>query len=282
MKLGYSAWSMPRLPVDEQIRIVAEHGFQGTELIVIPGSSTDLDTLDQPERRRIRRLLDGSGLTLTSIAGYAGISDPDPERRAASLARVKATIDLAVDWAGPAGPPPVAVMGGERPEAWERVRDALAERFGELAEHARSRGVVVALEPHVGQAVDHPDRAVWLLERVGSPHFRLNFDISHFDVMGLHIDESVPKLAPYAVHTHLKDQRGRYPHFEFLIPGEGDFDYAAYLRAMHEAGYTGFITVEISVMVQRRPGYDPVAAARLSHETLSRAAADAGLSLAGG
>jgi sugar phosphate isomerase/epimerase len=46
------------------------------------------------------------------------------------------------------------------------------------------------------------------------------------------------------------DQHGRYPDHEYLVPGEGDFDYARYLAAMDTAGYSGCVTVEISVMVQ--------------------------------
>ena len=56
------------------------------------------------------------------------------------------------------------------------------------------------------------------------------------------------------------------------VPGEGDFDYARYLRALDAAGYSGFVTVEISVMVQRRPGYDPAEVAQRSFDTLVAAA----------
>ena len=71
--------------------------------------------------------------------------------------------------------------------------------------------------------------------------------------MGIPIAESVGALAAHTVHTHVKDERGVAPNYQFLIPGEGEFDYVAYLRAMREHGYTGFITAEISIMVQRRP-----------------------------
>ena len=62
-------------------------------------------------------------------------------------------------------------------------------------------------------------------------------------------------------------------------PGEGDFDYARYLTAMDAAGYDGCITVEISVMVQRRPGYDPAEVARRSFATLTAAERAVGVAL---
>ena len=71
--------------------------------------------------------------------------------------------------------------------------------------------------------------------------------------------------------------QAREARHEFLIPGEGEFDYVAYLREMRAHGYTGFITAEISIMVQRRPGYDPLAAAEQTYRTLAHAFEQAGI-----
>lgn len=270
---------MPALPVDVQIDIVHAAGYAGTELVSSPTSSTDALVLDVAERKRIRRLLDEADLELASIAGHGNPLDPDPERRAANLRRVKAAIDLAADLAGAAGPPCVVAMGYGTPEGYESAREALVAAFGNLAQHAAARGVTLALEPHVGQAMDLPEKVVWLLAAVGSPSFRLNLDNSHFEVMGCDLDAYMPLLAPYAVHTHLKDQRGRAPAHEFLVPGEGDFDFARYLSAMDRAGYHGCVTVEISVMVQRRPAYDVREVAARSHAVLAAAATRSGVAL---
>lgn len=279
MRLGFSAWAMREVPVDRQIEIVREAGY--ASIALVSGSTFPLDALraDASERRRVRRLLDQAGLELSAIAGHATQLEPDPEQRAANADRIRATIDLAADLAGPSGPPCVVSMGYGTPDTYEQDRELLAERFGALAGHAAGRGVVLALEPHVGQAIDQPEKVVWLMERVGSPHFRLNLDNSHFEVMGRDLDEYLPMLIPYAVHTDLKDQRGIAPDHAFLVPGEGDFDYARYLTAMDAAGYQGCVTVEISVMVQRRPGYDPAEVARRSFATLLAAERASGVTL---
>jgi hypothetical protein len=47
---------------------------------------------------------------------------------------------------------------------------------------------------------------------------------------------------------------------------------------MSDAGYDGHIVVEISLMVQRRPGYDPLSAATQSYDVLSHSFEAAGLS----
>ena len=279
MQLGFSAWAMPRLPVAEQIALVRDAGYATIELVNGERSSLDALQLGTAERRAIRRALDDAGLRLVSIASHGNLLDPDRARRASHLARVQSGIDLARDLAGPEGPPCLVTMAYGEPHAYEDVRETVAASFADLARYGQERGVVIALEPHVGQAFDLPEKVSWLVERVGSPWFRLNFDNSHVEVMGRDVDEYVPLLAPLSVHTHVKDQRGRAPSHEFLVPGEGDFDYARYLSAMHAAGYAGSITVEISAQVQRRPDYAPAVAAARSFETLSAAATRAGLEL---
>ena len=279
MKLGFSAWAMAALPVAEQIAIVREAGYAGIEMVSGPGGSLNAQETDAAERRRIRGLLDEAGLALPSIAGHGNLLEADPAKRAAQLARVRGAIDLAADLAGAEGPPCVVTMAYGRPASYEEVRETVAENFVGLASYGAERGVVVALEPHVGQAFDLPEKVLWLLERVGSPWFRLNFDNSHFEVMGRDLGDYVPLLAPLSVHTHVKDQRGVAPSYEFLVPGEGKFDYARYLSAMEAAGYGGFITVEISKQVQNRPDYDPAEVAARSFETLTAAAERAGVAL---
>jgi hypothetical protein len=46
---------------------------------------------------------------------------------------------------------------------------------------------------------------------------------------------------------------------------------------MQAAGYDGHIVVEISIMVQKRPNYDPLAVATTSYDVLAEAFQQAGL-----
>jgi len=279
MRLGFSGWAMREYPVERQVAIVRDAGYASMALVSGPTFGLDALTADAAERKRIRRLLDDAGLELSAVCGHATLLDPDPEKVAANAERIRATVDLAADLAGPEGPPCVVSMAYGTPETYEQDRELIAERFGELAEYAVKRGIVIALEPHVGQAFDQPEKVAWLMERIDSPGYRANLDNSHFECMGRDLDEYLPLVLPYSVHTELKDQRGRYPNHEYLVPGEGDFDYARYLSALDRAGYAGCVTVEISVMVQWRPGYDPAEVARRSFATLLAAEQASGVSL---
>jgi sugar phosphate isomerase/epimerase len=280
LRLAFSAWAMRELPLEQQIAIVRDAGYVGI-CLVSDDRFAPLDAMrtTPAERRALRAQLDAAGLRLTAIAGHANLVEPDADVRRHNMDRIRAGLDLAVDLAGDEGPPPLVSMGQGKPQSYETDRLALAERFSELAQHASKTGGVLALEPHVGQAMDQPEKIVWLMQAVDSPHFRLNLDNSHFEVMGRDMDEYLPQLLPYAVHTDLKDQRGRSPNHEFLVPGEGDFSYPRYLRALHEGGYSGYLTVEISVMVQHRADYDPAEVAARSFRTVVAAAREAGVPL---
>lgn len=175
--------------------------------------------------------------------------------------------------------PIVASLVGGKEESWDEVKELLAERVYALGEYAAEQGVVLAVEPHCGTALYLPDKVAWLLQAVDHPAVRLNFDISHFDIRGIGIDACVPQMAPLSAHTHVKDQRGLYPNHEFLTPGSGPFDFVHYLTAMDEAGYTGWIGMEVSVMVQNKPRYDPFVDAALGYYALVHAFNESGVPL---
>ncbi len=278
MRIGYCTWGMMKVDIEEALPAIAQIGYQGIELAVTPGWPTDLYTLDAARLKRIVQLLREHALKLTAVAGHTSMCD-DAEKNQVNMRRLRSSIDVAVELAQQGEQPILASLVGGEAQAWDSRREILAERVHALGEYAASRGAILAVEPHCGTALDTPDKAVWLMQRVNHPAVRLNFDISHFDIIGIGIDECVPQMVPYAVHTHVKDQRGRYPNHEFLTPGAGPFDFVHYLQAMHQAGYTGYIAAEVSVMVQRKPGYDPFADAALAYRTLIHAFHESGAPL---
>lgn len=277
MKLGYSTWGMPETPIDVIIPHLAQLGFDGTELTVLKGWSTELSTLDAAERKRIKELAAANHLELDSVYGHNRLLSVEPEAVAYDRARCFQAADLCVELATDAGTPGLVVLPGGKPDDWEGKRALLADRLGELVHYCAPRGVMVALEPHVSAMVDRSERVRWLFEQINSPNLSLNFDISHFEVQGVPMEESIAAMAPYASRTHVKDERGIAPNHEFLIPGEGEFDYVKYLRLMRAIGYDAYITVEVSKMVQARPNYDALAAAAQSYRTLDAAFRAAGI-----
>ena len=275
MQIGYTTWGMPDVPVDQALSFLNDQGFDAVELTVLPNYTTAVDRLDGEERRRIRHLFQQYGLTMPAVAAHRSLLDENPDAHRENMRVLKQAVDLCAEWSDGCGMPVLDTVLGGAPDDWEPRLDFIFGRVRELVDYAAERNVVVGMEAHVGSALDTAEKSVQLVAAMDSPHLGLNFDISHFDVLGMPIEEAVRLMAPYAVHTHVKDQRGRVPDFEFLVPGEGDFDFVTYLRAMHAAGYTGSITAEVSYMVQKRPDYDPFEAAALCYRTLENAFAEA-------
>jgi len=271
VKLGFSTWSTKEQALEETIRHLDRIGYDGVEIAVNPGWTGHVDDLDRDARKRIRKLLDDTGIELSALVSGHRNQVAEKAEYEQGKARYLRELDLALEWAKPGLIPSMDVAVGGKSEEWESLKNLIVDRVSETVAISAQRNVVVALEPHVGQAIDRPEKMLWVIEKVNSPFCRVNFDISHFNVQGMTIDETVPLMAPHTEHTHIKDERGLAPNHEFLIPGEGVFDYVHYLRSMQQHGYRGHISPEISLMVQRRPNYDPVAAMEQTYRVVADA-----------
>ena len=70
MKLGYST-SIDRIPIDQALASLSGLGYDGVELTVIPGYTTELSRLNRDERRRVKWLLKEHNLDLPAIAAHS-------------------------------------------------------------------------------------------------------------------------------------------------------------------------------------------------------------------
>lgn len=279
MRIAYCTWSAMEVDIEELLPAIAKIGYTGIELAVTPRWPTELYSLDAAKKKRIAQLLREHRLALAAIAGHTTVCEEDPEKHAANMRRLRDTIDLADELRQEGRTPVVVSLVGGHMDDWGRLKQMIVERVHELGEYAATRDVIYAPEMHSGTSMDLPRKALWLYEQVNHPNVKLNFDISHTEIVGMPTEEACRLMAPHSVFTHVKDQRGIYPYHEFLTPGAGPMDYVRYLKAMHEAGYAGFIGMEVSVMVQRKPGYDPFVDAALGYYALRRAFNESGVPL---
>jgi sugar phosphate isomerase/epimerase len=285
MKLGYNTWSMPTLAFEKAVSHLGRLGYDSIEVTVSEGWQTDAMLLAPGEASRWRRLAADAGVAMTSLTANTPVLVENEEWRAArerltrsfalaaELGEVGQRMPVSLTASVPPDRPQAAPVSSE--EAWGKSRALVIERFSELAAVAAPLGVRVALEPHFATIVCNTLRALDVLHAVNSEALGLNFDVSHFAVQGLPIADAVRSLAPHAIACEVKDQRGVAPDFQFLIPGEGDFDYVAFLKELAASGYDGSVAVEISVFRQRVPGYDPYDAAARSYAVLAKAFDDA-------
>lgn len=280
MRLSGSNYGMPGLSIDEALAFHAEVGFRAMELTVLPNYATGLHRFDASERKRVRELFRQYGIECSGIAIFQTIIDPDPVAAEPILASHRAVVDLAVDLATGDTPPVVPFMSGGRPEDWPFARGILVERVGRLADYARSRGVIITMKAHSMGCVRRPHHLVDLFEQVGSPAFRFCFDMSHYEVQGLSIEQAMYPLLALSQHTEIKGSIGQAPNHEYMIPGEPNLqsDFLGQFKAMVELGYQHYLVPEMSVHVMQRSNYDQYNALRLSYRFLSSVLRDVGVS----
>jgi sugar phosphate isomerase/epimerase len=174
------------------------------------------------------------------------------------VARAKQIVDLAADL----GTDVVTTHIGVVPQSPAAPRYAVMRAaLKELADYAAGRGVVFAVETG-------PEKAITLkrlLDDVGFPGLGVNLDPANL-VMVVADDPAaaVRTLGKYIAHTHAKDgvqlravnaeavyhgaePPGLGPGFKEVPLDTGSVDWDAYLRALQDVGFRGYLTIEREV-----------------------------------
>lgn len=268
-------YGMKTLATAESLRILGQIGYDGVELALMPGWAADPAKLAAVERRDLRRMLEDNGLALPAFLEVLPLTGTPP-KRAYNLERLKLAASLAHELS-PASPPCIDTILGLKSAAWEEVKRSMVDELHDWAKVAESGDITIGVKLHAGQALDTPAKAIWLMRQLATPRLRLIYDYSHLSVAGFGLEPTLRELLPYIAFISVKDARGTPDHHEYLLPGDGAIDYVEYFRTLRQVGYGGFVGVEVSAMIHQKPGYDPVATARICYERLAPAFKKAGL-----
>ena len=196
----------------------------------------------------VKTMADDLGLVITAVGG--GPNLVDPATSAEVIDHFRRFLDLSVELgSGIVTAESKAKPAGLTDEAaWESTGATVSA----ICAHAAEVGAVLAIEC-AGPCfiADHDD---WheLARRVRSGSLRVNFDPANIVWAGRDPVEAVQSLGAHIVHTHAKDivftsAQGNdgQPGVQDVPAGEGECDYPAYLAALAETGYRGFLTVEM-------------------------------------
>jgi inosose dehydratase len=278
MRIAYGTYAMPTVPLEEAFPALAAIGYDGVEICISPRHVGSLpEEMDAKRRTALRGLLEARGLGVPALFLTGALWTRDTAQQRANLEQLRTCAALARDL-GLREPPVLAMgIGGARKD-WDTIRDDLVALLGDCAQLAEEEDFVLAAEAHCGAAVYNSERARWLFDSVGSPRVRMHFDIVHMFLAGEQEAQAVQRLVPYTAHTHITDAiRQEDGSFQLVLLGRGQLDATAYMRAMRDAGWTDFITLEVSMMVWGQEGYDPLAAARESYAAITKAFEEAGV-----
>jgi hydroxypyruvate isomerase len=145
-----------------------------------------------------------------------------------------------------AGLPNVICFSGRREGlSDEQGLENCAAGLKQIMPVAEEHGVTVCMEL-LNSKVDHPDyqcdHTAWgveLVDRVGSPRFRLLYDIYHMQIMEGDVIRTIRNHHDAIAHYHTGGVPGRNE-----IDDTQELNYPAIVRAIAETGYEGFIGQE--------------------------------------
>ena len=269
VSLGFSLYGMKELPLGEALKACKEIGFSHVEIALNDGYPTAPDAFSAEARVVAAAQLQALKLGLPCLMINASLT-ADEKAHLKTLALIPAAAKVGRDL-NPAVPPILETVVGGKPALWEEQKAGMAEKLTAWADAAEKAQTTIAIKAHVGSAVNSPDRLLWLLDQVKSSAIQVTYDYSHFELQGIDMEESMKALLPRTRFIHAKDTAGDAQKFQFLLPGEGRTDYRKYFGLLKKYGYRGPVCVEVSAQVFKKPGYEPVAAARKSFAALSTA-----------
>ncbi len=279
MKIAYGTYAMPDIPLEQTIPLIRSIGYDGVEIYIGDKHENALPAdYNSTRRSNIRKILEAQQLGVPALMLVGPKAwEPDADLHARNLETTRETVQLARDF-GYREPIVISIGIGGKTEAWDRDKNGIVVRLRDYVELGEKEGIVIAGEAHCGAGVDRSVRALEVIQKVNSPYLRLHFDIVHFYLAGDSIEACVRDLVPVTGHTHITDaQRHADGSFDFRVLGDGELDSTAYMRAMAQAGWDDYITLEVSARIWSQKGFDTVDTARRSYTALSNAFKEAGV-----
>jgi inosose dehydratase len=161
-------------------------------------------------------------------------------------------------------------------------------RLSSVAERIASRGMRFAYHHHLGTVVEREEDLEAFIAST-SPAVGLTLDTGHAALAGIDPNATIRRHPKRISHVHCKDVRrkvfdgvvrSRKSFLDgvldgmFTVPGDGDLDYAAVMKALAGIRYQGWIIVEAE---QDPAKAEPRRYQEIGISTLKREARDAGL-----
>jgi len=268
MKAGVCQWVFNKLLLEGSMDTLACIRFVGeqTEADCFEPLTRywapDRDQNDQAQTAR--QLLDQLGLQVSSYTldtDWAVYDDEGFQRCVqTAIARLQTAEILGTDHVRVDPHTSLPPEHAQNPDM-DYVLARMAEGMARIADAAAPRGIKVGVENH-GLQVGTIERVRRLVELVDRPNFGVNLDPTNFYVVhGEDYIEATRIFAPRVTHVHLKDYyfadqavddswRQVFPHTPFVkaaVGGEGDAQWPTLIGILHQAGYDGTISLEVSL-----------------------------------
>lgn len=248
------------MELKDLMRFAKKEGWEGIEFDTKRPHAAPMDLSDD-DRKELRDLAGELDLPISAVSPNCDLSSPVPEHREAMICYVRECIKLTRDLGSPickifAAWRGVAVRDGLGSYEYTRTDpfpDWSGDRWGfardslkELSRFAEDQGVVLALQNHSPVVRGYRD-VLTFIEEVDSPAFKACMDIP---LEGENAGSAewarkvVRETGPLQVHSHYGGEWQRRADGRIELAGERKVAYGAFVDALIESGYQGFMDWE--------------------------------------
>ncbi len=261
MKISVSSYSFSQYTRDGKLTLIEcilrakEMGFDAIEFTDLPGETLkERLVLAEQLHREAERL----GIEINAYAVGGSLYWDRQEDSDAEVKRLCEQVDVAAALGAKVMRHDVCYRLGKtgKSRSFDGMLPTIAQNARRITAYAESVGVRTCTENH-GFIAQDSDRMERLFNAVDHDNYGLLVDMGNF----LCVDEdpitAVSRLAPYAIHAHIKDMRRvRDPKEPKLLTtrggndivgavvGEGDVPVKQCLSILKRAGYDGYVTLE--------------------------------------
>jgi sugar phosphate isomerase/epimerase len=227
--------------------IAAEHGYTGIEMAPFTLAERITDVSAQ-RRRELYHQAESAGLSIVGLhwllaktEGFQ-VTSPDAEVRRRTAEYLGELARCCRDLGGSlmvfGSPQQRRVPGGY---TLAQATDFALDTFQQAAPILDEVKVKLALEPLAPAECDFLTtcaEANGLLDRLNHPNFALHLDVKAMTSESTPIPELIAANAGRVVHFHANDANRRGPGF-------GEIDFRPIMRALDQARYSGWVSVEV-------------------------------------
>jgi sugar phosphate isomerase/epimerase len=240
-------------PLDRALDMAKRCGMRALEVMAGPESKLlNPMNFSQADAEAVRQKLAERGLEISSLANYMDSA------AAGKTEEVQGIANKMIDAAALLGVPTIC-MGTGLPRAEtnriDMIKKVVATVFRPILDHAKEKGIQVAVENWFETCLRGIDTFDCLFETLPDEHFGLNYDPSHLVHQDLDIIIPVDRYRKRIFHTHAKDcvidlPRRRYVGilgegwWRYAIPGYGEIHWGEYIGHLRDVGYHGVLSIE--------------------------------------
>ena len=275
MKLGFLTAALPGNTLEQAAKWGAESGFQAIEIACWPLEKAarryagvthiDVTTLDKTKAKEIRNMLDGYGLTISSLAYYPNPLHPEADHREIVITHLKQVIEAAALLEVPVVG---TFVGKDKNKTVDQNFENYSKIWPPIVKFAKEHGVKIGIEncpmlfsydewPGGNNLATTPTiwRKMW--EIIPDDNFGLNLDPSHLILQMIDYERVIKEFSSKIFHVHAKDlhidREGLYNNGVLSqgmgwqvprLPGLGDVDWAKFITALKSVGYDNVLSIE--------------------------------------